>query len=139
VSIRQGIVSGSSAICKESRLGHGYQTLAHASANLDTQHDKADAQLEFREHLEDFERQRREMEKDLGSVSIEPLAPKVRFRFTTAGLELLLRYRVESGTAAEMDRCITEALLCAVDQEPKLKIVGAEIPAIQIRKNPIER
>jgi hypothetical protein len=32
-----------------------------------------------------------------------------------------------------MDERITRALLHAIDQEPKLKIVGAEVPAIRIR------
>jgi hypothetical protein len=60
-------------------------------------------------------------------------ASSVRFRFTTTGLEVFLRYPVESGRAAEMDERIIRALLHAIDQEPKLKIVGAEIPAIRIR------
>jgi small-conductance mechanosensitive channel len=87
----------------------------------------------FKDYLEDFERQRRKMEMNLASVSIEPLAPRVRFRFTTAGLEVLLRYPVEFDRAAEMDERVTRELLHAIDQEPKLKIVGAEIPTIRVR------
>jgi small-conductance mechanosensitive channel len=79
------------------------------------------------------ERQRRQMETNLGSVSIEPLAPRVRFRFTTASLEFFLRYPVELNRAAEMDERVTRELLNAIDQEPKLKIVGAEIPVIRVR------
>jgi small-conductance mechanosensitive channel len=93
--------------------------------------DAADAA--FKDYLEDFERQRRQMEMNLASVSIEPLAPRVRFRFTTAGLEVSLRYPVEFYRAAEMDKRITRELLRAIDQEPKLKIVGAEIPEIRVR------
>jgi small-conductance mechanosensitive channel len=87
----------------------------------------------FKDYLEDFERQRRQMEMNLGSVSIEPLAPRVRFRFTTVGLEVFLRYPVEFYRATEMDEHVTRELLQAIDQEPKLKIVGAEIPAIRVR------
>jgi small-conductance mechanosensitive channel len=88
----------------------------------------------FKECLKDFERQRRQMETNLGSVFIEPLAPRVRFRFTTAGLEFFLRYPVELNRAAEMDERVTRELLDAIDQEPKLKIVGAEIPVILSEK-----
>jgi small-conductance mechanosensitive channel len=87
----------------------------------------------FKDYLEDFERQRRQMETNLASVSIEPLAPKARFRFTTAGLEVFLRYPVELYRATEMDERVTRELLNAIDQEPKLKIVGAEIPEIRVR------
>jgi small-conductance mechanosensitive channel len=87
----------------------------------------------FKEYHEGFERLRRRMEMNLASVSIDPLAPKVRFRFTTSGLEVFLRYPVEFYRATEMDERVTRELLHAIDQEPKLKIVGAEIPAIHIR------
>jgi small-conductance mechanosensitive channel len=87
----------------------------------------------FEDYLEDLERQRRQMEMNLASVSIEPLAPRVRFRFTTSGLEVFLRYPVEFGRATEMDERVTRELLHAIDQEPKLKIVGAEIPEIRVR------
>jgi hypothetical protein len=87
----------------------------------------------FEDYLEDLERQRRQMEINLASVSIEPLAPRVRFRFTTSGLEVFLRYPVEFGRATEMDERVTRELVHAIDQEPKLKIVGAEIPEIRVR------
>ncbi|HWY53771.1 MAG TPA: hypothetical protein VNZ03_04870 [Terriglobales bacterium] len=87
----------------------------------------------FKDYHEGFERQRRQMEMNLASVSIAPLAPRVRFRFTTSGLEVFLRYPVELYRATEMDERVTRELLHAIDQEPKLKIVGAEIPGIRIR------
>jgi hypothetical protein len=44
-----------------------------------------------------------------------------------------LRFPVNSGKAAEIDDRVTRAVLRAVDQEPKLKVVAAEIPDIQVR------
>jgi hypothetical protein len=87
----------------------------------------------FEDYVEDFERQRHQMETNLASVSIEPFAARVRFRFTTAGLEVFLRYPVEFYRATETDEHVTRELLHAIDQEPKLKIVGAEIPDIRVR------
>jgi small-conductance mechanosensitive channel len=92
----------------------------------------------FQEYLGNFERQRRQMETSLSSVSIRPLVSKIPFRLTPAGLEVFLRYPVESGRATEVDERITRELLHAMDQEPKLKVVGAEIPAIRIRTDATE-
>jgi small-conductance mechanosensitive channel len=93
---------------------------------------RAAVDVAFKDYLQEFERQRRKIELNLGSVSIKPLAPRVHFQLTPAGLEVLLRFPVESRKATEMDERVTRELLRAIDQEPKLKVVGAEIPTIKI-------
>ena len=85
------------------------------------------------DYSKDFEQQRRQMERTLSSVSIGSLAPGVRLRFTPAGLEAVLRFPVESGKAAEIDDRVTRELLRAINQEPKLKLVAADAPLIQLR------
>jgi small-conductance mechanosensitive channel len=85
------------------------------------------------DYAKDFELQRRQMERSLSFVSIGSLAPGVRFRFSTAGLEAVLRFPVESGKAAEIDDRVTREVLQAINQEPKLTVVAAEAPGIQPR------
>lgn len=84
-------------------------------------------------YSKDLELQRRQMERSLGFVSIESLAPGVRFRFTAAGLEAVLRFPVESGKAAEIDDHVTREILRAINQEPKLQVVASETAAFQLR------
>jgi small-conductance mechanosensitive channel len=84
-------------------------------------------------YSKDFERQRRQLQRNLTFVSIESLTPIVRLRSTTAGLEAVLRFPVDSEKATEIDDRVTREVLRAVDQEPKLKVVAAEIPDIQVR------
>jgi small-conductance mechanosensitive channel/HPt (histidine-containing phosphotransfer) domain-containing protein len=86
----------------------------------------------FTDYQADFERQRRQLE-NLSSVSVNSLAPKVRLRLTPAGLEVLLRFPVELGKAEEIDDRVTREVLRALEREPKLKLVGADVPAIRLR------
>ena len=87
----------------------------------------------LRDYSKDLELQRRHMERSLGFVSIDSLAPGVRFRFTAAGLEAVLRFPVESGKAAEIDDRVAREVLRAINQEPKLTVMAAEASAIQVR------
>ena len=86
----------------------------------------------FTDYRRDFEQLRLQMEGSLNSVPVDSLVPKVRFRLTPAGLEVLLRFPVESGKAAEIDDRVTRELLRAIELEPKLKVVAAEVPAIRL-------
>lgn len=85
------------------------------------------------DYSKDFERQRRQMERNLSFVSIGSLAPEVRLRFTMAGLEAVLRYPVDSSKTAEIDDRVTKEVLGAINQEPKLKLVAAEGLGMQLR------
>jgi small-conductance mechanosensitive channel len=87
----------------------------------------------FRDYHKDLERLRRQMENSLTSVTVGSLEPKARFRLTPAGLEVLIRFPVEASKAAEIDDRVTRELLHAIEQEPPLKIVGAEVPTIRLQ------
>jgi len=47
------------------------------------------------------------------------------------GLEFTLRYPVELTRASEVEDRITRALLAAIEQEPKLRLVSSGTPVIQ--------
>ena len=87
----------------------------------------------LKDYSKDIEQQRRQMERSLSFVSIGSLAPGVRFRLTPAGLEVVLRFPVLPGKAAEIDDRVTRELLRAINQEPKLKVVAAEVPDIRLK------
>src|SRR5262249_40739865 len=87
----------------------------------------------FKDYQKDFERQRRQMELVLSSISLGTLEPKVRFRLSPAGLEVLIRFPVELGKGAEIDDHVTREILREIEKEPKLKLVGAEVPTIRLK------
>ena len=87
----------------------------------------------FHDYHKDLERLRRQMENSLTSVTVGSLEPKVRFRLTPAGLEVLIRFPAETSKAAEIDDRVTRELLHAIEQEPPLKIVGAEVPTVRLQ------
>ena len=76
-----------------------------------------------------------QMEKSLSSIAVGPLMPRLRFRLTTTGLEVTLRFPVELRLAEEIDDRLTREILSAIEMEPKLKIVAAEVPTIQLGRD----
>jgi hypothetical protein len=66
-----------------------------------------------------------------GVFGATPPHPEGRLRFADAGLEFAVRYPVELTRAPETDDAITRALLAAIDQEPRLKLVATGTPKIQ--------
>jgi small-conductance mechanosensitive channel len=86
----------------------------------------------FEGYEQEFERLRRRMEISLSSVSIRTLAPNVKLRLTSAGLEVLVRFPVESGRAREIDDRITREVVRAIETEPRLKVVETEAPSVQV-------
>jgi len=87
----------------------------------------------FKDYKADFERQRRLLESNLSSVSVGSLAPRIRLRLTPAGLEVLVRFPVELQKAAEIDDRVTREILRALEKEPKLRVVSADVPTIRLR------
>jgi hypothetical protein len=81
----------------------------------------------YAEYRERLELQRRRMELSLNSVHIGSFAPESRLRLTPSGLEVAIRYPVELNNAAEIDDHVTRELLEAVGDEPKLRVLGAQI------------
>jgi small-conductance mechanosensitive channel len=87
----------------------------------------------FKDYQKDFENLRQQVERNLSSISVGSLAPKVRFKLTQAGLEVVVRFPVEAQKAGDVDDRVTRHLLQAIEQEPKLKVVGADVPTIRLR------
>jgi small-conductance mechanosensitive channel len=82
----------------------------------------------FADYKEKMELQRRGMERALSSVPTTALKPESHLHFTQTGLEVVIRYPVELGNAAEMDDRVTRELLTALDREPKLRLLGSAGP-----------
>jgi small-conductance mechanosensitive channel len=85
----------------------------------------------FAEYHDNLERQRMLMETNLGSVNIGPLRPRTTLRLAASGLEVKVSFPVEVQHAAEIDARVTQEILKELDREPKLRMVGSDIPTIR--------
>ena len=85
----------------------------------------------FGEYHEKMEDQRHQMEMTLSSISATELKPKIHLHFTAAGIEVNIRFPVEMGTASEIDDKIMKELLTAIEKEPRLKLVGSQMPTVK--------
>jgi hypothetical protein len=85
----------------------------------------------FSEYHENLERQRTLLETNLGSVSVGPLRPRTSLRLTASGLEVKISFPVEVQDAGEIDARVTREILKELDRDPKLKMVGSDIPTIR--------
>ena len=95
-----------------------------------TVRDRANHAVEaaFSAYQDNLERQRQEMQRSLTYVSASALKPKVTLHFATSGIEVLIRYPVVLQKAAEIDEHLMHELFAEVDREPKLKLIGTEVP-----------
>jgi small-conductance mechanosensitive channel len=82
----------------------------------------------FAAYQEAMERQRLEMQRSLTYVSASALKPKASLHFATTGIEVLIRYPVVLQKAGEIDEHLMRELFAEVDREPKLKLIGTEVP-----------
>jgi small-conductance mechanosensitive channel len=80
------------------------------------------------EYRDSMEAQRRSMEMNLTTVSPTELKPKVRLHYTSSGIEADIRYPVALDKAGEIDDHLMRGVMAALDKEPRLKLVGAEMP-----------
>jgi small-conductance mechanosensitive channel len=64
-------------------------------------------------------------------VPVDPPRTESRLRFVDAGLEIVIRYPVETRRSADADDEVTRRLLAAIEQEPKLRMVATGTPKIQ--------
>jgi small-conductance mechanosensitive channel len=87
----------------------------------------------FQDLSDDFAQLGRRMQKSLSSIVVGPLAPKLRFKLTPAGLEAILRFPVEVSMAEEIDDRVARELLQAINKEPKLKVLAVDVPSNLIR------
>ena len=83
----------------------------------------------FEEYREKMELQRRGMERALNTASIRAFTPESHLHLTPTGLEVVIRYPVELGNAAEIDDQVTRALIETLDREPRLRLLGSTIKA----------
>jgi len=80
------------------------------------------------EYRDSMEAQRRSMEMSLTTISPTELKPKIRLHYTSSGIEADIRYPVALDKAGEMDDHLMRGVMAALDKEPRLKLVGAEMP-----------
>lgn len=83
----------------------------------------------FADYRDSLERQRRQMEMSLTSISASELKPRARIHFTSSAIEVVVRYPVVMDKAVEIDERIIGEIFAAVDREPRLALLNAEIPA----------
>jgi len=84
---------------------------------------------QFRENME---AQRQGLAKNLDSVSPAELRPKVRLHYASSGIEGTIRFPVEVQKAGEMDDHVMKEIMAALNQDPKIRLLGAEMPAMKV-------
>jgi len=89
-----------------------------------------DALVDYRAELD---RQYRQMERTIISVSSDALQPGIRLRATSSAVEVVIRYAVDLRQGGEIDERVSHALLGAMEGESRLKIAGADPPEIHLR------
>ena len=84
------------------------------------------------DYREGIEAQRAGLERNLNAASPAEFRPKVRLHYTSSGVEATIRFPVELEKASEMDDHVMKTIFAALDREPKLKLLGAEMPAVRV-------
>jgi len=82
----------------------------------------------FSDYRDSLERQRMQMELSLTSISTGELKPRARVHFTTSATEVIVRYPVVMDNAVETDERIIGEIFTAVNREPRLNLLNAEVP-----------
>ncbi len=82
----------------------------------------------FSDYRDSLERQKRQMELSLTSISTSELKPSARVHFTTSATEVIVRYPVIMDKAVETDERIIGDIFAAVNREPRLNLLNAEVP-----------
>ncbi len=85
----------------------------------------------LKDHREEMERQMRHMEQTLNSISAIELRPRTRLHITVSGIEVTVRFPVELRNAADIDDRVMREVYAAIEQEPKLKLVGSGTPTLR--------
>jgi small-conductance mechanosensitive channel len=122
-------IPGTDFVWHELKLTLAADTDYHAAKERITQ--AGDSALS--KYKENIEGQRRQLERNLNSVSAAELQPKIRLHYAGSGIEVTVRFPVELAKAAEIDDHLMRELLAALGRDPKLKLLSAEMPAGQAR------
>ena len=77
-----------------------------------------------------MERQHAAMQENL-NVEVALPKPHTRLRLTQTGLEVVIRFPTELDNSAEIDDAVARELLHAIEQSPRLRVVGSGTPTIQ--------
>jgi small-conductance mechanosensitive channel len=86
----------------------------------------------FASYHDVLEKQRLQMEKSLASgVTLSPLRPRTTLKRASSGLEVKVSFPVDVTQADQIDDRITREILKELEREPKLNIVGSDIPTIR--------
>jgi small-conductance mechanosensitive channel len=86
----------------------------------------------FSDHRQEMERQQRQMERTLTSTSVSALRPKSRLHLTPSGLEVIIRFPVDSEHSSEIDNRLTRELLKAIGREPMLQAASSGTPTVKL-------
>jgi small-conductance mechanosensitive channel len=74
-----------------------------------------------------IEAQREVMARNLASVSTGELKPRIHLHYIASGIEATVTFPVEFQNAAEMDDHLMKEVMAALEQDPRIKLVGAEM------------
>jgi hypothetical protein len=85
----------------------------------------------LKDHREEMERQMRHMEQTLNSISAIELRPRTRLHTTASGIEVTVRFPVGLQNAADIYDRVMREIYAAIEQEPKLKLVGSGMPTLR--------
>jgi len=85
----------------------------------------------LKEYREEMERQIRQMERTLDSISTIELKPMIRLHVSASGIEVTARYPVGPQNAAEIDDRVMREVYAAIDQEPRLKLAESSGPTLR--------
>ena len=80
-------------------------------------------------YREGIDAQREVMARNLTSISPGELKPRVHLHYTAAGIEASVKYPVEFQKASEMDDHLMKEVIAALEREPRIKLVSAELQA----------
>lgn len=83
------------------------------------------------DYRENIETQQQNLDRNLNAVSPTQLRPKVKLHYSASGVEASVRFPVELGKASEIDDHVMKEIMAAMDKEPKVKLVSAEMPAVK--------
>ena len=81
--------------------------------------------IALKDHSDELERQMRHMEQTLNAISSIELRPRTRLHMTASGIEVTVRFPVGLQNAADIDDRVMGEIYAAIDQEPKLKLIGS--------------
>jgi small-conductance mechanosensitive channel len=93
----------------------------------------------YEHYREDIERQHRALQENL-SIAVAVPRPYSRLHLTNAGMEVVIRFPTEMENSSQVDDAVTRAILHAIEESPRMRLVGSATPTIQtvVDKPPVE-